>query len=58
MCVCVCVCVCVCIFGMVLVLLDQRILVFCILASFGQVPLQKFEVNCVEMLEAILNLYL
>ena len=46
------------IFGMVLGLLDQRILVFCILVSFGQVPLQKFEVNCVEELKAILNLYL
>ena len=55
---CVCVCVCVCVFRMVLGLLDQRIFVFCILASFGQVPLQKFEVNYVEVLEAILNLYL
>ena len=46
------------IFGMVLGLLDQRIVVFCIFVSFGHVPLQKFEVNCVEELKAILNLYL
>ena len=41
---------------MVLELLDQSVLEFCILVSFGQVLLQKFEANGVEGLGAILNL--